>query len=140
MDPFRPEYVDAVNAAAWNHWFFLALAVPPLLLIPLNWYRFHWALITVAFLCAAVLCLICFGLGVEYIWHVKEIHAQTTAEHADVTADTAKVFAPALIGVPYAIFYTTGVQLVALIIQTIGTLFQRATDYFKRKPVAKNAR
>ena len=141
LDPFRPEYVDAVNAAAtWNPWFFLALVLPPALLTPIVWYRVHRAVNTFAFICATVLCLYCFGLGVQYIWDVKEIHAQTDAELADVTADTAKLYAPVIFGIPYAILYTALAQLVALLIEMTGSMLQGAKRYFRHKPVSKNAR
>jgi len=40
------------------------------------------------------------------MWYIRENNAQTEAEWADVTADTAKLFAPVIIGIPFAVGYT----------------------------------
>ncbi len=140
LHQFRPEYVDAVNAAVWNHWFILSLLVPPAMLLLTTLCRCHWTIHAFVFLCAVVLCWFCFGLGVRYIWDIKEIHTQTPAELADVTNDTAKLFAPVIVGVPYAIFYNLGVQLVLLLIQRVVWLFGRAKTKSEAITVSQNAR
>ena len=137
LDQLRPEYIDAVNAAVWNHWFLLAILIPPFLLLPPTWLRFHSATIFVVFLASVVLCWLCFGMGVQHIWDIKELNAQTTAERADVTADTAKLFAPVVIGVPFAICYNLIVQLIALLVRGIFSWALRDKRPTK-KPVAKN--
>ncbi len=106
MDEFRPEYIEAVSDAAWNHWFAFSLAIPPAILLLLFLSKSRWPAIMIGSVVAAIACWLCFGMGVHYIWDIKELHAETNAERADVTADTAELFAPAVIGVPYATIYT----------------------------------
>ena len=123
MNQFRPEYAEAVSWAVLNHWFFASLLIPPLLLWTTTWFRCHWVIITGALVASLLLCWLTFGLGVHYIWDVKELHAQTEAEWADVTADTAKLFAPAFIGIPYAFVYNAVNLAIGLGVGAIGDLW-----------------
>ena len=106
MDELRPEYVNAVEAALWNYWFILAYLLPFLILLPLGWKRSHRILTAIGAVLSLAICWLCYAKGIRYMWYIREINAQTEAEWADVTADTAKLFAPIIIGIPFAVGYT----------------------------------
>ena len=102
MDEFRPEYVQALEAARWNFWWYVAGAVPLLLLIPAAAKRRFGC---IAFPLSFASCWIAFFCAVQYYWDVKMELAETDAEISDATADTARLFGPFLVGVPLVLVY-----------------------------------
>jgi len=109
VDEFRPEYVQALDAARWNFWWYVAGAIPLLLLIAAAAKRkFAW----IAFPLSYLLSWIAFFFAVEYYWGVKMAVAQTDAEMLDATADTARLFGPFFVGVPLVLIYVSLVGVV----------------------------
>ena len=119
MDEFRPEYVQALDAARWNFWWYVAAVIPILLLVPAAAKR---RLGCLAFPLAYFLSWVAFCCAVEYYWTTKEQHAATGAEWADVTADTGRLFGPVLVGVPLVVIY---VSLVAGLIYATAAIVRR---------------
>ena len=103
MDEFRPEYVEALDAARWNCWWYLTLAIPFLLLVP--------AAVKRKFGCLAIpatyfFTWLAFNLCIQHYWAAKKINAVTEAEWADVTADTGRLFA-GITTIPYVFVYVS---------------------------------
>jgi hypothetical protein len=98
----RPEYLQALEAARWNHWFLLMLVVPAILLC---FATRSWTLGFVALPVACVLCWLFFFLAVEYYWDVKDRMALTPKEMEDATGDTARLYGPVLVEFPFAVIY-----------------------------------
>jgi hypothetical protein len=108
MDEFRPEYSQAIDAARWNFWWYIAAAIPLLLFIPAAAKR---QLGCLAFPLAYTLSWIAMCAAVEYYWAAKKSNAVTEAEWNDVIADTARVFAPATV-IPFVVVYVSVVGAV----------------------------
>lgn len=119
MDEFRPEYVNALDAARWNFWWYVAGAIPLLLLIPAAVKRRFGCL---AFPLSYALSWVAFFCAVQYYWSVKMALAQTDAELSDATADTARLFGPFLVGVPLVLIY---VSLVGVIVYGVAALVRQ---------------
>ena len=116
MDEIRPEYVEALNAARWNYWWYVAAAIPALLLVPAALTR---KLGCLAFPAAYFLSWLALNFAVQHYWAAKEANAVTDAEWADVTADTAQLYA-GVTTIPYAFVYVSIVG--ALIYTTVGVV------------------
>ena len=119
MEEFRPEYVEALNAAQWGWLWYATLAVPFLVFVPAAATR---KLGCFAFPTAYFLAWLVFNIHVQNYWAAKEANAVTDAEWADVTADTAQVFA-GVATVPYVVVYVSVVGAVVYGIAAIGRLF-----------------
>ena len=117
MEEFRPEYVEALDAARWGWLWYATLAVPFLLLIPAAVKRKFGCL---AFPAAYVLTWLVFNIHVQNYWAAKKANAVTDAEWADVTGDTARVFAGATT-IPYVVVY---VSIVGAAIYAIAAIFR----------------
>ena len=113
VDEFRPEYVEALDAARWNYWWYLSLAIPFLLLVP--------AAVKRKFGCLAIsatyfLTWLTLNLCIQHYWAAKKINAVTEAEWADVTADTGRVFA-GISTIPYVF---VDISVIAVLIYSIA--------------------
>jgi hypothetical protein len=115
----RPEYLEALQWARWNHWV-IAMWLAPILLIGAA--SRSWKLACLAMPVAIVACFVFFWLGVDYYWEVKERIAQTEEEWNDVTSDAARLYGPILVGPPFAIMYCS---LLAVIINPAVWLYNR---------------
>ncbi len=110
MPEFRPEYVEALNAARWNAWWIAVLAIPVVLLsFSALKRRFGCVTFSVAF----VLSWLAFFFAVQYYWDAKLEIAKTPEEIADATADSGRAFGPFLVGIPLVFVY---VSIVAVVI------------------------
>ena len=121
MEEFRPEYVDALNAAKWGWLWYATLVVPLVVLIPAAVKRKFGCL---AFPAAYFLTWLVFNIHVQNYWAAKEANAVADAEWADVTADTARVFAGATT-IPYVVVYVSAIGAVIYAIAAICRLFSK---------------
>ncbi|MCA9198558.1 MAG: hypothetical protein KDA87_13515 [Planctomycetales bacterium] len=103
MDKFRPEYVEALNAARWNYWWYIAVAIPFLLFVPAAVKRKYGCFVFPTAYFSSWLTL---NLSVQHYWSAKAANAVTTEEMMDVTADTARALAP-LTTVPIVFVYVS---------------------------------
>ena len=126
METFRPEYLEAVAASRWNVWLIPLFLSAPLLLLVAVLRRWHWAVITGLALVGAVATWFSVFAYSETIWKTMEANAQTAAEMEDVASDTARVFGPFLLGIPFAVFYTLIWLGISLVIRVISKRVRRA--------------
>src|SRR5689334_20898745 len=98
----RPEYLDALEWARWNHWF-IAMWIAPVILICFA--SRSWKLTVAALPIAMIVCFVLFCVGVDYYWDVKVRMAQTEVEREDATSDAARLYGPIILGPPFAILY-----------------------------------
>ena len=115
MDEFRPEYVEALNAARWNYWWYITLAIPFLLLVPAAAKRKFGCLVIPP---TYFLTWLAFNLCIQHYWAAKKINAVTEAEWEDVTADTGRLFA-GISTIPYVFVY---VSVVAFSIYSLSLI------------------
>lgn len=99
----RPEYVNAIEAALWNHWFAFAYLVPFLILIPAS--RWRWLAIAISPLAFFAFFTFYF-CGVRTYDHAFVTNAVTEFERELISADTARVFMPIVSGIPFGLLTT----------------------------------
>jgi len=102
VDDFRPEYVQALDAARWNFWWFVAVAIPPLVLIQAAVKRHSGCM---AFSLSFGLSWIALFCSVQYYWGAKIAVAKTVAEISDATNDAGASFGPFYVGIPLVFVY-----------------------------------
>ena len=100
---------------------YATLTVPLVVLIPAAAKRKFGCL---AFPAAYFLTWLVFNIHIQYYWAAKKANAATDAEWADVTSDTARVFAGATT-VPYVLVYVSVVGAVIYGIAAICRSFSR---------------
>lgn len=106
MVGFRPEYIDAVSASRWNIWLIPLFLLSPTLFTLITYKRTNVWVNSVAVIACTVFTWLSLCFYTEHIWNTMELNAQTDAEWQDVTADSGRLVAPFLVGVPFAIVYT----------------------------------
>lgn len=114
MEEFRPEYVEALNAARWGWLWYVTLAVPFLLLTPSIVKRKYGSM---PFPAAYFLTWLAFNLHIQNYWAVKKANVGASDEWADVTA---RLFA-SVTTIPYVFVY---VSLVGAVLYGVTRIMQ----------------
>jgi hypothetical protein len=83
LGQLRPQFIEAIQAAAWNHWFWIAYALPFVIVIPFSYFKWGGCLIApVAFI--ASWCMYAYAI---YVYDKSfELNALTDSEWGAVTA------------------------------------------------------
>jgi hypothetical protein len=102
-DQLRPEFVQAIDAALWNWWFWVAYAAPFVIIIPASARTWSGCLAApVAFLA----CWLAHAHAIDVYDDAFARNAVTRREWDAVNRDTGRTFAPFLRGTPIAICLT----------------------------------
>ena len=136
MDELRPEYVEAVNSARLNFWLYAAAAISLLFFIPAAATKKFGCL---AFPASYFLTWLLLNVAIQHYWAAKKTNAITDAEWADVTADTARLFA-GLTTIPYAFVYVSIVGALIYSVAGIARLFFKPKQDDRDRPLNKPKR
>jgi hypothetical protein len=100
---FRPQFIEATQDALWNGWFFVAYAIPFLIIVPFSYWRFGGCLVApVAFIGSWLV----YAYAIDIYDESFELNAVTESEWDAVTSDTGRTFAPFIHGTPKTLLAT----------------------------------
>ena len=119
---FRPEYIEATDAARYNFWLWLSVATPWILVLASTAKR---KIRIFAIVLSYPVCWILFCVAVEYYWNAKLYFAVTEAEMSDATADTGRLYGPVMVGIPLVAIYVTIVSVLICAVEWIGRVLAR---------------